>query len=45
MTFRQERTPWDPSARVPEAQIPETQVLKTQAPTHPGAKDAGRQNA
>ena len=32
MTFRQERTPWDPSARVPEAQIPETQVLKTQAP-------------
>ena len=32
MTFRQERTPLDPSARVAEAQIPETRVLKTQAP-------------
>ena len=43
MTFRQERTPWDPSARVPEAQIPETQVLKTQAPTTRAPKtQAGR---
>lgn len=43
MTFRQERTPWDPSARVPEAQIPETQVLKTQAPaTRVPKTQAGR---
>ena len=43
MTFRQERTPWDPSARVPEAQIPETQVLKTQAPpTRAPKTQAGR---
>lgn len=42
MSFRQERTPWDPSAPVPQAQVPElqgpvtgapeTQVLEAQAP-------------
>jgi membrane-associated phospholipid phosphatase len=38
MTFRQERTPRDPSAQVPETRVlttpvPETQVLKRQAPS------------
>ncbi|MCI9872651.1 phosphatase PAP2 family protein [Arthrobacter humicola] len=43
MTFRQERTPWDPSARVHGAPIPETQVLGTQAPTTRAPKTpAGR---
>ena len=32
MTFRQERTPWDPSAPVSETRVPETQVLETPVP-------------
>ena len=32
MTFRQDRTPGDPSAQVQEAQVPETQVQEAQVP-------------
>ncbi len=32
MTFRQERTPWDPSARVQKTQAADTQVLTTRPP-------------
>ena len=32
MTFRQDRTPWDPSAQVQEAQVPSPQVQEAQVP-------------